>query len=221
MSPAETVALLAFAFVATHFLLSHPLRQPLARRLGERGFSAAYSAVALATFVPMVLARRSAGPEAPLWNASEAGWIAAALLVWLGSILFVGSFRRNPAMVNASGKPVTIGEPAGVFHITRHPMMWGFALWAVAHIVVNPEPSALAIAAAILILALGGAAGQDRKKQKQIGEQWLTWQQRTSFVPFGHGLAGPGWFALIGGSVLFLAATWAHPFSIGVWRWFA
>ncbi|WP_205481836.1 NnrU family protein [Sphingomonas arenae] len=221
MSGAATVALFAAAFVATHLLLSHPLRAPLARRIGERGFSAAYSAVALATFVPMVLARRNAGPETPLWTVPDWAWWAAALLVWSGSILFVGSFRKNPAMVNAGGRPVTIGEPAGVFRITRHPMMWGFALWAIAHIGVHPEPSAVAIAAAILVLALGGTAGQDRKKQRQLGDEWARWEERTSFVPFGRGLAIPGAFTFIGGTILFLAATWAHPMPVGLWRWLA
>lgn len=219
MSGAGAVVLFAAAFVATHFLLSHPLRASLVRRLGERGFAAAYSAVALATFVPMVLARRNVGPEAPLWALPEWAWWLAALIVWIASVLFIGSFRRNPAIVNVGAGPVQIGEPAGVFWITRHPMMWGFALWAAAHMLVNPEPSALAIASAILVLALGGAAGQDRKKQRLIGDQWVTWEQRTSFVPFARGLASPGVFALAAGTILFAAATWLHPLPVGPWAW--
>ena len=34
---------------------------------------------------------------------------------------------RNPAMPNASAAPAVA---TGVFAITRHPMMWSFALWA-------------------------------------------------------------------------------------------
>ena len=56
MSGTGAVALFAALFVATHLLMSHPLREPLARRLGPRGFQAAYSAVSFATFIPMVLA---------------------------------------------------------------------------------------------------------------------------------------------------------------------
>jgi uncharacterized membrane protein len=112
-----------------------------------------------------------------------------------------------------------IGRPAGVFRITRHPMLWSFALWAVAHLLVHPEPAAMAIAAAILFLALVGAAGQDAKKRRQLGARWEEWLAQTSFVPFGRGLAFPGWFALVGGLVLFVAATWLHPIPVGLWRW--
>jgi uncharacterized membrane protein len=210
------------AFVATHLAMSHPLRQPLARVLGGAGFQALYSIIAIALFGGMIWARKGAGPEPWLWQPGEIAWVLASLLVWLGSVLLVGSFRRNPAMVTfGPGKEVVIGSPEGVFRITRHPMMWAFALWAVAHIVVHPEPSALVIACTVLIMALTGSAGQDVKKRRHLGEAWSEWVGRTSFIPFGRGPAAPGWFAFIGGTVLFVAATWAHPLPVGVWRWLA
>lgn len=219
MSGAAIVALWATAFVATHFLLSHPLRASLVRRLGPRGFSAAYSAVALATFIPMVLARREVGPEDRLWDVGQLGWSVAAVLMWIGAILFAGSLVRNSAVQTMGAHDAVIGRPVGVFRITRHPMMWGFALWAIVHLIVNPEASALAIAAAVLVLALVGAAAQDRKKQAQLGERWTEWLDRTSFLPFGRDIAFPGWFALLGGTALFLVATWLHPLPVGVWQW--
>jgi hypothetical protein len=33
------LALAALMFVGTHFLLSHPLRRPVFRRFGEKGFA--------------------------------------------------------------------------------------------------------------------------------------------------------------------------------------
>ena len=71
----------------------------------------------------------------------------------------------------------------------------------------------------IIILALGGALGQDRKKASQMGEAWHEWTAQTAFVPFTRGLAYPGTVALIGGTLLFLIATWAHPIPAGIWRW--
>lgn len=211
---ATTTALFAVLFVATHLLLSHPLRAPLVARLGPKGFLAAYSAVSFATFIPMVLARKAAGPEELLWVVPGWAWTAALPVMWLASLLLAGSFVRNPAMETMQRHDALIGRPAGVFRWTRHPMMWSFALWAAVHLLINPEPSAFPIALAILVLALVGAAAQDAKKRAQLGGRWTDWERATSFVPFARGFALPGWFALVGGTVIFLFAVWLHPFPI-------
>jgi len=97
--------------------------------------------------------------------------------------------------------------------------MWSFALWAVVHMAVVAMPKALVLDGAILLLALGGAAGQDAKKQRLMGDAWHEWTAQTAFVPFTRGLANPGLVALVGGTLLFFAATWAHPVPAGFWRW--
>jgi uncharacterized membrane protein len=206
----------AIAFVGTHFLLSHPLREPLARRLGERPFLSVYSIIAIVTFGSMIYFYGRIGDEPQLWAPGEAAWIAGTVLLWLGSILFVGSFVGNPALPGAPGPK---GGPGGVFLITRHAMMWGFALWAIVHLMVVATPKALVFDGAILLLAGIGAALQDRKKAQRMGDAWREWTAQTSFWPFARGFANPGAFALVGGTLLFLVATWLHPFPVGVWRW--
>ena len=217
----------AIAFVGTHVLMSHPLRAPMVGALGEKMFSLTYVVVSFATLYLMVHFYHRAFADSPavLWDAGSVGWIAGTVLMWIGSILFVGSLKSNPAFPTG-GKPVTrIGAASGVFAITRHPMMWGFAIWALVHVIVNPTPAAIVVSAAIAILALGGAAGQDAKKEKLVGEPWRDWKSRTSFVPFGRGFASPGGFALIGGTLLWLAATWAHGAlgfrPAGIWAFIA
>ena len=210
------LTLSAFAFVATHFLLSHPLRGPLVRAVGERPFQGIYSVVALITFGAMIYFYGKIGREPQLWQVGDAGWIVATLLMWLASILLVGSFIKNPALVGSRGPS---GGPTGVFRITRHPMMWGFALWAIVHVAVVGMPKSLVFDGAILILALGGAAGQDAKKARLMGEAWHEWTAQTAFIPFTRGVGHPGTVALVGGTLLFLAATWLHPVPAGFWRW--
>jgi uncharacterized membrane protein len=156
------------------------------------------------------------GREPPLWDAGEAGWVAGTFLMWLGSILLVGSFFGNPALPGARGPR---GGPKGVFAVTRHPMMWSFALWAIVHLMLIAMPKALVLDGAIIILALAGAVLQDRKKAGLMGDAWHEWTAQTAFVPFTRGVADPGLVALIGGTVLFLAATWLHPAPSGFWRW--
>ena len=217
------LALASATFVGTHFLMSHPLRAPLVARLGERGFTGLYSLVALITFGWMIYAYGPASAEAPemLWESGDAEWIAATLLMWLGSVLFMGSLRRNPALPRP-GRPIArIDGPRGVFAITRHPMMWGFALWAVVHATVNPTPASVVLCTAIAILALGGAVMQDFKKEQLLGDVWRDWRARTSFLPFGKKFAMPDAFSFIAGTLVWLIATWGHGAlgyrPVGIW----
>jgi uncharacterized membrane protein len=217
MTPQMGLFFSAIAFVGTHFLLSHPLRGPLVRSIGEKPFQGLYSLISLITFGLMVYFYHVIGREpASLWRSGEVAWIVGTVLMWLASILFVGSFMGNPALPGAPGPR---GGPKGVFLITRHPMMWSFALWAAVHLMILGMPKALVFDGAIIILALAGAAAQDRKKAGQFGEAWHEWTAQTAFVPFTRGLAYPGTVALVGGTVLFLVATWAHPVPAGIWRW--
>lgn len=221
MTGLACLALAAAAFVGSHFLLSHPLRRPVIDRFGEKGFSAIYVITAFLTLGLTIWAYRALGREPQLWTPDEGLWALASALMWFGSILFVGSFRGNPALPRrpGSGAVVTISEPKGVFSITRHPMMWGFALWAIVHIMVVATPKALLLDGAILLLALGGALLQDRKKRGQLGARWHEWTAQTAFIPFTRGTAYPGTVAAVGGTLLFFLVTWAHPMPAGFWRW--
>ncbi|HMG48318.1 MAG TPA: NnrU family protein [Allosphingosinicella sp.] len=210
------LALAALAFVGTHLLLSHPLRPALAARLGERGFLGLYSLVALATFASMIIAYRQGSDADPLWLAPYQYWPFASALMLFASILLIGSLVGNPAHPGAGRRAG--GTPRGVYAVTRHPMNWSFILWALVHASLSGSPRNLLVAAGIFILALFGSIGQDRKKERLLGEAWRDWEARTSFVPFAAAVAGnvrwrdtvPGAVALIGGIVLWALATSYH-----------
>lgn len=217
MTPQAGFFLSAFAFVGLHFLLSHPLRASLVGRLGEKGFQGLYSVQSLLTFGLMIYSYRAIGREPPVWTAGEWVWAVAVLVMWLGAILFVGSFLGNPAL---PGARLDRGKvPGGVFAITRHPMMWGFATWAAVHLAVMGTAKAMVFDGALIFLAIAGSIGQDAKKEKLMGERFHEWAAQTAFVPFSRGVAWPGTAAFVGGTLLFLVATWLHPFPVGIWRW--
>ena len=217
MTPQAGLFLSTIAFVGLHFLLSHPLRASFVGKLGERGFQGLYSAQALLTFGLMIYFYRAIGREEPLWVADEWVWGVAALVMWVGSILFVGSFLGNPALPGA--RLERGARPGGVFAITRHPMMWGFAAWAAVHLAVLGTAKAIVFDGAILFLAIAGSVGQDSKKAKLMGERFHEWAAQTAFVPFARGFAWPGSIAVLGGTLLFFVATWFHPIPAGLWRW--
>lgn len=214
----------AVAFVGTHFALSHPLRAPLVKAVGAAGFQIVYSLVAFATLGWMVLAYRAVGPQAALWDGTLAGfWAISSLLTLVAAVLFVGSLLGNPALpdpraVSLADKPVH-----GVFHVTRHPMMWGFALWALAHALISPSPRSLVLTAAIGFLALVGSHLQDRKKQALMGQSWAGWEAKTSYWPKLGGLTKAGLVPWLGGLLLWLVATYLHipgnGMAAGIWRW--
>jgi uncharacterized membrane protein len=220
----------AVAFVGTHFLLSHPFRERLVRRLGERAFTALYSLVAAITLGWLVWAYRAAPISAPFWPVGNTLWAVATLVMLLASVLLMGSLIRNPALPTG-GRPAAAAPTtaSGVFAITRHPMLWSFALWALCHIAVYPVAKNIVVATAILVLALLGAAFQDERKGRLQPELWRPWTARTSYWPFlaiatrRARFGGFGAHSLAGGVVVWLVATWAHiPLSgwaAGIWRW--
>lgn len=215
MNPTVSLAMATLAFVGTHLLMSHPLRDALVARLRYRGFLGLYSLVALATLLWMIVTWR-ATESSPLWVAPLWWWPFASAIMLFASILLVGSLIRNPALPGAY--PTEIPPPRGVFAITRHPMNTSFMLWALVHISISGSARNLIVSSGILVLALAGSIGQDRKKARLIGEPWRQWQARTSFVPFAGLLSGrvgwraaaPGWIALLGGLALWAVATSWH-----------
>ena len=214
----------ALAFVGTHFALSHPLRAPLVRLAGEKGFQALYSLVAFATFGWLVLAFRAAPAGAPQWDGlAPVPWIAATVLMLIASVLLIGSFLGNPALPAPNAAALAAKSPHGVFHVTRHPMMWSFALWSAAHVLVSPTPRVIVLALAMALLALVGSHLQDRKKQALMGPAWSGWEAQTSYWPRLAGLGQAGLVPWLGGAALWLGATWAHGWLIampaGIWRW--
>ena len=218
MSAGLSLALATLAFVGTHLLMSHPFRAGLVARLGERGFLGAYSLVSLVTFGWMIWAYRAGDSDAPRWVLPLEVWPFASAAMLVASVLLVGSLIRNPALPHPGARPTEIPPPKGVFAITRHPMNMSFILWALIHIAVSGSDRNLIVAAGILVLAVAGSVGQDRKKLKLIGEPWRQWLERTSFVPFGALISGrlrwrdamPHWAAIVGGLVLWAVATSLH-----------
>jgi len=210
------------AFVGTHFIMSHPLRSAMVGALGELGFQIAYSVVSLATLAWVYFAF-AAAPPADLPGSGDAGWIIATLLTLPAMILFAGSLFGNPALPTPMAEAQARAEPKGVFTITRHPMMWGFGLWALSHIALFWSWRTMITAVAIGVLALVGAALQDAKKRAIMGDAWHEWESRTSYWPRLSGFARAGALPWVLGIALFAGLSWLHiqiaGIPAGIWRW--
>ena len=210
------------AFVGSHFVMSHPLRAPLVKALGEKGFSLAYTAVGLATLAWVAHAFRAA-PGGDLPGSGEAGWIAASVLTWLAMVLLAGSFIGNPALPTPLAEQQPRAEPTGVFRVTRHPMMWAIGLWAASHLILFWSTRTMITAFAMGVLALVGSRLQDGKKARLMGAAWGEWSAKTSWWPRLGQLPRVGAVPLLAGTALWLLGTWIHLWQAGIpaglWKW--
>lgn len=182
----------AVVFVGSHFLLSFgPVRSRLVAAIGERFFMLAYSAVAIAAIVWLVAAYNRA-PFQELWPDTHAARIVMLVLGFIATLMLIaGATSPNPT---ATGAPPSImekeGATHGIFAITRHPILWGIALWALGHLLVNGDAASVALFGAMLVLCLGGIAHIDAKRRATGGEAWRRLEDATSAIPFAALIAG-------------------------------
>jgi uncharacterized membrane protein len=210
-------------FVGGHFLLSStPLRATIVNAAGERGFLGLFSAVMIGLFVWLLVSYGNA-PYEPVWEPPNwTRWIPI-LVMPVALLLLVGGYtQRNPtAVMQPAPSP---GRPApGILAITRHPVMWSFALWALAHLAANGDLSSIVLMGGMAVLALVGTLLIDRKKAKAWGPGWPAFAAVTSNVPFAAVLSGRGrldlgalWWRLLVALVLYAALMHLHEPIIGM-----
>jgi len=209
--------LLIVAFVVAHIgMATPPIRDRMVGWIGEKGFQALYAIVSLALLIGAIQVYKML-PVQILWVAPKGVWHLATLVMLFASILFVGSL--SPANKALAGVPATDRPASGMMRITRHPMMWAFGLWAIVHATLSGSLPTVILAASIGILALAGAAHQDIKKRRLMGESWAGYEAQTSYWPLGAQIGGrqpwgtlwPGVVPVVGGLLLWVLLTYVHP----------
>ncbi len=214
------------AFVAGHFLLSSlPLRRPLIRQLGLRGFRALYSLLITAALIWMVYSYGSA-PYLALWHAPETLKWLPLLVMPLASILAVAGIS-TAGVTAVGGEKLLEDDPGatarGIHSVTRHPFLWGSGLWALSHLPVRGDLSSLILFGAIAVLSFAGMAHIDRRRAAEMGAAWGPVALTTSILPFAAILSGRvkadwrgiGLWRPLGGLALFVFLIQAHPSIIG------
>jgi uncharacterized membrane protein len=109
------------------------------------------------------------------------------------SFLFVGIglATPSPTRVGMESKLAQGTDLArGMVRITRHPFLWGVALWALVHLIVNGDLASFILFGSLLVLALGGTVAIDAKRRRKFKDGWAQFAQTTSSVPFAAILSG-------------------------------
>jgi uncharacterized membrane protein len=218
-----TLALAALVWVAVHVgIAGTTVRNAAVARLGDTGFRIGFSVLSVLAIFFLVRSYNAA-PTAPLWEAPDwLRWALAAVML-LAFVLFVASLTApNPTAVGG-GKALD-REPRGVQRITRHPMLWSFALWSAAHMAVNGGWASLLFFGAFGLTALVGMPSIDAKVAARDPAAWDRYAARTSVLPFGAIAAGRnrlalgevGWLPPVLGFALWLGLLLSHRAVFGV-----
>ena len=179
-------------FLLIHFGVSGTrLRDGLVARLGEGPYRGMFALASVLGLVWMAYAYRHA-PAVPTWGLVLGFRPAAYLLVLIAFIFVViGLATPSPTQVGMESTLTRGPDSArGMVRITRHPFLWGVALWALVHLIVNGDLASLVLFGSLLVLALAGTAVIDAKRRRGCGAGWMQFAAVTSNVPFAAILAG-------------------------------
>ncbi len=220
-------ALLAMAV----FLLSHSiparagLRDRLVGQFGRAGYLTLYSLISLVLLVWLIVAIGRA-PYVPLWPfATWQLWVPLLVMPFVCLLAALGLAVPNPLSLGGLSQGFDPDRP-GIVGITRHPLLWAFALWAVAHALAKGDLAHLFLFGGFALFSILGAWVIDRRRRRQLGHAtWRELARNAPFLPFGRlgatRLSGwPLWpSALRGGFavLLFAALLVLHEPVIGLW----
>ena len=215
----------ALFFDGIHFLISGTaLRGKIVRLIGERSFQGLFSLMSL---IGVVWLSRAYGQAeyVELWGKLQT-LRPFALIVMLVAFFFVvlAFTSPNPTAVGG-GASLTEKEPAkGIQRITRHPFLWGVALWSFTHLVLNGDLASLIFFGSFLILAVAGPFSIDQKRKKAFGDAWNRFAGVTSNVPFIAIVEGRnslrvgelGWWPVVLALVVYGLFLYLHRTLFGV-----
>lgn len=178
-------------FVLLHVLVSgSQLRDTLVARLGEKSFQGLFSLASLLSLIWVILAYRGA-PVIVLWSPpGMLRWLALVLMLFAFLFVVIGLATPSPTAAGGEGR-LDEPEPAqGILRVTRHPFLWGVALWAAAHLLVNGDAASMVLFLTFLVLAHIGPRSIDAKRARRFGAKWERFAAVTSNAPFAAILSG-------------------------------
>ncbi|MHA1164774.1 MAG: NnrU family protein [Alphaproteobacteria bacterium] len=219
------LALAALVFLGLHILPAIRAREWIIKKIGDPAYMGLFSLASVLGLAWMIAAYNNAPDAEPLWVTGPAiRWFTAALMLFVFVLVVAGVTTRNPSMVMGENALKASKPWAGIFAITRHPLMWGIALWAALHMLNRPDMVSLLFFGTLALLAVAGSKLQEKRKREELGAAWKTFEKQTSFVPFAGiidgrtklRLADIGGWRLAAATALWAIMLYAHGHVIGV-----
>jgi len=219
----------AASFLLIHLAVSGTtLRDGLTRTIGEGPYMGLFSLASVAVLVWLGIAyahARSDPMQFAYWSATPVTrWIQLGVTLLAFLLAVPGLLTPNPTSVRQEGALQKPDAVKGMLRITRHPFLWGVALWAAGHLMVNGDRASLLLFGTLLVLAIGGTYSIDAKRRRKLGDAWNAFAAQTSAIPFAAIVQGRqtlklgeiGWWRLALAVILWAALAFAHPYAFGM-----
>ena len=176
------------AFIGLHLLVAGTrVRAMLVRALGERGYQAVFSLASLAAIIWLARSYSIAFREdnTYYWHLGDrAQHLAAPVMLVALFFVVAGASSPNPMSVGQGHRLKQRPTPFGVQRITRHPVLWGIAIWSAFHIFANGDAASLVLFGSFFLTAVLGTFSIDHKRRAALGEDYAHYAQQTSNLPF-------------------------------------
>jgi uncharacterized membrane protein len=178
---ANLVAAVVF-FLGIHFGVSGTAaRARLVKLIGEKAFRGLFALASIAGLIWLIRAYSTA-PYVRTWGRLIV-LDPLALPLMLVAVV-VGISTPSPTTAGMESQLTRGVEVRGITRITRHPFLWGVALWAFVHFIINGDVAAALVFGSLLLLAVAGTSSIDAKRRHAYGERWEHFSRETSNVPF-------------------------------------
>jgi len=219
----------AAVFLAIHLVISGTrLRDAITGAIGQGAYMGLFSLASLACLVWMGIAyvhAQRGGADPVWWTATPVTkWIQLVVTFVAFMLIVPGLVTPNPTSVRQEGQLSKPDAVRGILRVTRHPFLWGVALWAAGHLMVNGDLASLILFGSLLALAVLGTTSIDAKRRRALGPTWDAFAAQTSGVPFAAIATGRqslklgeiGWWRLGVAVIVWGALVFAHPLLFGV-----
>jgi uncharacterized membrane protein len=177
--------LAALFFIALHIgVAGTSVRGSAIEKLGENVYRAAFSVLSLLGIIWLAHAYRVAA-YIETWG--QLAWFKpiAALLMLVAFLLVVpGMTTPNPMAVGGENLLMADAPTRGIHRVTRHPFLWGVAVWSFVHLIANGDLASLVLFGSLLVLVFVGMISIDAKRKKACGQHWDSYAAATSIIPF-------------------------------------
>lgn len=151
-------------FFGIHLVPAAPqLHVRVKARMGENGWKGFMALVAIAGFILIVIGWQRAN-FVPVYTPPEFGRLLPRILMLPALILLTAAYI-----------------PSNIKRFTRHPMLWGTVLWAIAHLFANGDLRSLLLFGTFLAWSLFDMWSANRRGA-YLSEQRIPWHYEGLIV---------------------------------------